>query len=68
MCVLLNTSIGIQLIYNFELVSAVQRQSAVCVCVCIPFLFSLPPAPSFQSSRSSQSTELSSLCYKAASC
>ena len=33
----------------------------------IPFLGSLPPRPSSHSSRSSQSTRLSSLCYTAAS-
>ena len=38
----------------------------VCVCVCVPSLLSLSPTPLSHSSRSSQSTQLSSLCYTAA--
>ena len=49
--------------YNTVLVSAVQqRESAICIHISPPSWNSIPPPPS-HSSRVSQSTEMSSLCY-----
>ena len=54
----------VYLLYNDVLVSVVQRsESAFCIHICPPSWTFLPPYPSFHPSNSSQSTELSSLCY-----
>ena len=60
--------IGIYLLYNIILVSAVQQsESAICIHICPPSWISLPtPIPSHPS-RSSQSTMLSFLCLISAS-
>jgi len=57
------------LLYSVVLVSAVQQSESaiyIYIYIYIPPEASLPPAPSHPS-RSSQSTELSSLCYTASS-
>ena len=59
--------IGIWLLYNVVLVSAVQySESAICIHISSPLWASLP-LPTSHPSRSSQSTQLSSLCCTAAS-
>ena len=67
--------IGVELLHNVLLVSAVQRSESA-ICIPVPSLLDLPPTPPpFHPSRSSQSTEISfsfrspqsieqsSLCY-----
>ena len=56
------------MLYDVVLVSAVQQsESAIYIYPHIPSLLSLPPPSLSHPSRSSQSTELISLCYAAAS-
>ena len=56
-----------KLLYNVVLVSAVRwSESAICIHICLPSWTALLPHPACHSSRSSQSTKLSSLCYTAA--
>ena len=58
---------GVLLLYRVMLVSAVQRsESAICIHISPPSWAPHSPPPSHPS-RSSQSTELSSLCYTVAS-
>ena len=63
--VMLTLKIGVELLYNVALVSAVQpSDSAICIHVSPPSWISFPRPPSHPS-RPSQSTELRSLCCAA---
>ena len=67
LCLFVYLFIGVKLLYNVVLVSGVQwSESAICIIISPPSLTSLPLPPSHPS-RSSQTTELSSLCYIAGS-
>ena len=66
LCKLLFFLIAVQLLYNVALASAAQQcESALCLHISPPSGASLSP-PQSHPSRSSQSTQLSSLCYTAA--
>ena len=59
--------IGIYLLYNVVLVYAFQHHKSAISIHLLTSLLSLPPSPQTYPSSSSQRTELSSLCYTAAS-